>query len=190
MTGYLRMLLVSTLAGLALVASGCGQRQEEVRTIGETEGIYIDVGGLRYQVQLSRVLNPADPEDAQYLVGVPESEDPGPEETWFAIFLRVANTTSGETHETAEEFEIVDTQENVYEPLEIDPELNSWVYEPTVLGPQEIVPEPDSAAANGPTRGEMLLFKPTIQSLQNRPLEFEIHSPDNPEEIGIIDLDV
>jgi hypothetical protein len=190
MTGFLRMLLASTLAGVALVASGCGQRQEEVRTIGETEGIYVDVGGLRYQVQNSRILNPNDPEDAQYLIGVPESEEPGPEETWFGIFLRVANTTSGETHETAEEFEIVDTQGNVYEPLEIDPEINPWVYEPTTLGPQEILPEPDSAAANGPTRGALLLFKPTLQALQNRPLELEIHSPEDPNEVGIIDLDV
>ena len=120
---------------------------------------------------------------------MPESEAPGPREAWFAVFLRVANTSS-EPHETSEEFEIVDTQGNVYEPLEIDPEINPWVYEPTTLAPGEMIPELDSAAFNGPTRGELLLFKPTLESLENRPLEFEIHSPDDPDEVGIIDLDV
>jgi len=189
MTGFLRMLLLSTLTGIVLVASGCGERHEGPRLIGETEGPYIDVGGLRYQVQLSRILNPAEAEDASYLVGVPESEQPGAREAWFAIFLRV-NNTSEETHESAEEFEIVDTQGNVYEPIEIDPEINPWVYEAQTLAPGEMIPELDSAAFNAPTRGELLLFKPTLQSLENRPLEFEIHSPENPDEVGIVDLDV
>jgi hypothetical protein len=190
MTGFLRTLFVSTLAGVALVASGCGQGHEGPRTVGETEGIYIDVAGLRYQVQLSRILNPADPEDAEYLVGVPEDEAPGADETWFGVFLRVANTTSESTHEAAEEFEIVDTQHNVYEPLEIDHELNPWVYEARTLAPQGLIPDLGSAAYGGPTRGALLLFKPTFESLQNRPLEFEIRSPENPDEVGIINLDV
>ncbi len=187
MTGFLRMLLVSTLACAALVASGCGQRHEI--TVGETEGIYIDNGGLRYQVQISRVLNPAEPEDAEYLAGVPESEVPGPEETWFAVFVRVANT-SGETHESAEEFEIVDTQENTYEPVDIDPQLNPWVYQPATLGPQGLLPEVNSAQFNGTTRGALLLFNVPLQALQNRPLELEFHAPDDPDEIGVVNLDV
>jgi hypothetical protein len=45
------------VAVLALV--GCG-RGEGVLTTAETEGLYLDVGGLKYQVQLSRYMNPKD----------------------------------------------------------------------------------------------------------------------------------
>ena len=182
------MLLVSSVAVAGLFASGCGE-VEEVRTVGETEGLYIDVNHLRYQVQLSRVLNPSDPEDAEYLAALPEGEELAEGETWFGVFLRVANTTESTTAATAREFEIVDTLENVYEPLPL-PAANLWAYRPTVLEPGGMIPELDSAQFSGPTRGALLLFKLPYDTLENRPLEFEIQSPENPDEIGIIDLDV
>ena len=40
----------------------------------ETEGIYLDVGDLKYQVQISRELNPADIEDRDYLKGLPAGD--------------------------------------------------------------------------------------------------------------------
>ena len=55
----------------AAVFSGCGNKQEIV-TVAETEGDYVDVAGLTYQVQLSRFLKPGDVEDKQYLMGLPE----------------------------------------------------------------------------------------------------------------------
>ena len=182
------MLLVSAVAGAGLFASGCGEVQH-VRTVGETEGLYIDVNNLRYQVQVSRVLNPNDPDDRDYLAGLPESEMPEPGETFFGVFLRVQNTTESTTAQTAEEFEIVDTDGEHYEPIEL-PEENPFAYEPTVLEPGEIYPSPNSAQFSGTTRGALLLFRLDNETLQNRPLEFEIHSPVNPDEVGIVDLDV
>ncbi len=184
----MRMLLVSAVAGAGLFASGCGQI-EDVRTVGETEGLYIDVNHLRYQVQISRVLNPNDPDDRDYLAGVPEAESTEPGETFFGVFLRVQNTTESKTAQTAEEFEIVDTDGDHYEPIEL-PESNIWAYRPTTLGPGDILPSENSAQFSGTTRGALLLFRLGVDTLQNRPLEFEIHSPVNPEEVGIIDLDV
>ena len=74
----LRPLLLLTVAAAALVLAGCGNKVE-VRTVAETEGIYIDVGELKYQVQLSRIINPSEPEDAAYLQGLPAgTEPPGP----------------------------------------------------------------------------------------------------------------
>ena len=184
----MRMLLVSAVAGAGLFASGCGQH-EDVRTVGETEGLYIDVNNLRYQVQISRVLNPNDPDDRDYLAGVPESERPGPGEAFFGVFLRVQNTTESTTARTANEFEIVDTDGDVYEPIEL-PEENIWAYEPTTLAPGEIMPSENSAQFSGTTRGALLLFRLNVDTLQNRPLEFEIHSPTDPEEVGTVSLDV
>ena len=37
---------------------------------GATEGTYLDLGGLKYQVQISRLLNPSSIEDRAYLVGL------------------------------------------------------------------------------------------------------------------------
>ena len=51
------LLLLALAAASASVLAGCGNKLE-VRTVGETEGIYVDVGELRYQVQLSRIINP------------------------------------------------------------------------------------------------------------------------------------
>ncbi len=56
MTRLARLLVLSALAVAAFAASGCGNK-EDIRTVGETEGLYIDIGGLRYQVQISRYLN-------------------------------------------------------------------------------------------------------------------------------------
>ena len=184
MVRRLALCLLAVAAAAAL--AGCGNRVE-VRTLAETEGIYIDIGELKYQVQLSRILNPDDLEDRAYFVGLPEGEEASADEAWFAIFLRVENTT-GETHPAAEDFEIVDTQENTFEPLAL--ENNLFAYEPESLAPKALIPHPDSVAGEGVIQGSLLLFKVSVDALQNRPLEFRIKSPESPDQVGIVDLDV
>lgn len=183
-----RLVLLCALAVSSAALAACGDK-EDIRTIGETEGLYLDVGGLKYQVQISRYLNPADLEDEGYLVGVPATERPDDDETWFGIFLRVQNTGE-ETLPAAREFTIEDTQGNVYRPVAVDTNVNVFAYEPRDVPPHGLIPHPDSPAGNGPTQGAALLFRLTIDTTQNRPLEFHIVSPDNPDEVGIVDLDV
>jgi hypothetical protein len=178
---------ILALCALALAAAGCGNKID-VRTLGETEGLYVDIGELRYQVQISRLLNPEDIEDRAYLEGLPEgTAPPTGEEAWFGIFLRVENSTEDKQLDPATKFEIVDTQENTFEPYEV---RNPFAYAPVRLGPRSLIPHPDSAAGSGPIQGSLLLFKVTNESLGNRPLEFRIYNPHNPEEVGIIDIDV
>lgn len=182
-----RLPVLCLLAAAAVVAlAGCGNRVE-TRTLGETEGIYIDVGELKYQVQLSRVLNPDDTEDRAYFQGLPEGDVATAEQAWFAIFLRVENTTD-RTLAPAEEFEIVDTQEKSFAPVRL--ENNPFAYQPVALPPKAIIPAPDSIAGEGVIQGSLLLFKLEIATLQNRPLEFRIRSVERPDEVGIVDLDV
>lgn len=184
------MLLVCGLAVAALVGAGCGAREQE-RTVAGTEGPYLDIGELKYQVQISRILNPADTEDGEYLsVGIPRDQRPGPGQTWFAVFLRVQNATRAKTLPTARNFEIVDTQENVYRPVPVDTALNLWAYEPMTLAPRDQFPAENSAQFNGPIKGGMVLFKVDLDSLQNRPLEFRIQSPEDPARVAVVDLDV
>jgi len=183
-----RVLLLLALAAASAVAlTGCGNKVE-VRTIAETEGIYVDVGELKYQVQLSRIINPNDEEDRYYLEGLPEGTAlPKPDEAWFGVWMRVQNTTSEKPLAAAEEFEIVDTQENTFTPIEVE---NPFSYAPVELAPNTVVPSSNSPAGEGVIQGSLILFKLTNEALANRPLEFKIQSPALPDDIGIVDLDV
>lgn len=187
LTRSFRTLLTALLAsGALMVVGGCGNKQA-TRTLGETEGVYVSVSDLVYQVQISRILNPADVEDQTYLSGVaPEVTPPAPDETWFAVFMRVSNPSS-EVLEPTSQFSIVDTQENEFEPLPVD---NPFAYRPEMLRGGAIYPDTNSIAGEGVIQGSMLLFKVKISSLQNRPLELKIESELTPPSEAVVDLDV
>jgi hypothetical protein len=103
------------------------------------------------------------------------------------VFMRVQNVTD-EPLKAADTYEIHDTQENVYTPVEIDRELNPFAYEAVEIEPHGVLPEPDSAAGQGFIKGSLLLFKVKTDSLQNRPLELRISGGGGTE--GVVDLDV
>lgn len=183
-----RRLLLTCLIAASVVAAGCGNK-EDVVTHGHTEGIYVDVGELKYQVQISRQLNPADVEDRAYLAGLkPEDRQLEDDEVWFAVFIRIQNTTD-QTLEPAEEFEIEDTQKTVFHPLELE-SLNSFAYRPSPLPPKSLIPKVDSIASEGTIQGSMLLFKIPGPVLDNRPLEFVIKSPHAGGDDATVELDI
>ena len=65
-----RKLPLALLAVAAvLVLAACGNKPK-ISTVGDTEGTYLNVGPLTYQVQISRQLNPNDIEDQTYLQGI------------------------------------------------------------------------------------------------------------------------
>ena len=181
------------LALLALVAAGCGHDPNETTSqqqTAETEGLYIDVNHLKYQIQLSRYMNPNDVEDQEYLVGLPEgAQPPTGEEIYFGVWVRVENTSEDETRPAATTWEIHDTQENVYRPLPVDTEINPFAYEPGDVPPKTVWPLASSAAGQGPVQGLMLLFKIRNESFQNRPLELRFRNGGSGQE-GTYDLDV
>jgi len=183
-----RTLAACLVVAVALVAAGCGNKVESV-TIGETEGIYVTVDGLKYQVQLSRILDPSSAEDQAYLRGVPATEiELEQDEVWFGIFMRVEND-GDEPHEAAEEFVIKDTQEAEFEPLDIDLESNVYAYAARELLGGDVVPIVGSPAYDNTVGGALLLYKVRTGALYNRPLELEIASPTGGEG-AVIDLDV
>ncbi|MDA0170012.1 hypothetical protein OJ998_13020 [Solirubrobacter taibaiensis] len=178
-----RLLTFAVLAA-ALVFAGCGDKHE-YNLAAETEGEYVDVGNLVYQVQMSRFLNVGDREDVEYLEGLPAGEPPlTADETWFGVWMRVKNYTN-ETLPTAENFVVVDTQGARFEPVELD---NVFAYRPFNLGADQVYPLPDTAASSGPIQGSLILFRLTNDSLQNRPLKLEIEQEGF--ETAEIDLDL
>src|SRR3954452_21091591 len=122
---------VLALALLALVIAGCGNAPntgtdsaQEGSAVADTEGIYLDINHLKYQIEMSRYMNPNDVEDAEYLKGLPEgTAPPGGDATWFGVWIRVQNVTD-ETHPAADNWVIRDTLDNEYRPIPIDTDIN------------------------------------------------------------------
>jgi hypothetical protein len=187
MTRLARLALLCLASVAVLAGAGCGNKEEFV-TVGHTEGIYVTVDDVKYQIQISRILNPSSREDQAYLRGVSETEAPASDEVWYAIFLRAENDAD-EPHEMATEFVIHDTDGQTFDPVDIDPEINVFGYEPGELQPGQVAPLPNSPAADNTIRGGLLLFRLPASSLGNRPLEFEIESSTGGEN-AIIDIDV
>jgi hypothetical protein len=181
-----RILLLAACALAALVAAGCN-KEEQVR-LASTEGIYVTVDDLKYQIQISRILNPSAPDDKAYLRGLPASETLGTGEVWYGIFMRVENDTD-KPHEMASQMTISDTQGNTFEPIELDPALGDFGYQATELGPGSLYPPLDTPASDNTIRGGLVLFKVDTQSLYNRPLVLTIESPSGGENAEI-DIDV
>jgi hypothetical protein len=183
-----RLFRIVLATALVALAAGCGS--SSTATVADTEGLYLDINGLKYQIQMSRYLNPDDVEDREYLVGLPEgTEELAADEIYFGVWVRVENSSEDETLPAANVWEIHDTQDNVYRPLSVDTEINPFVYEPVDVPPQTVIPLASSAAGQGPTQGLLLLFKLQIDSLQNRPLELRFSNGGGSTE-GTYDLDV
>ncbi len=178
-----------------LLASGglsaCGNHHDEEAKIQriEGEGFYLSLGELKYQVQISRQLNPDDVQDKPLLIGVPAGERQLlPDEVWFGVFMQVENE-SEQALEPSGEIEIIDTQEEVFAPLDLD-DTNPFAYRASEAVPAgEKVPLPDTPAFDTAIQGSMLLFKLKSTALDNRPLELKIESSTTAQ-TGIIDLDV
>jgi hypothetical protein len=185
----LAVLLAALLVSGALSACGKHESKGPVRT-AETEGIYLDISDLKYQVQVSRQLNPNDVQDKAYLEGVPAREaELTPDEVWFGVFVRVQNET-GEPLQPSQTISIKDTQDEVFTPLTLEA-TNLYAYRADDAVPAgEVYPLLDSPGYDSPSRGALLLFKLTLTALNNRPLELKIEGRKAPQQTGIVDLDV
>jgi hypothetical protein len=162
-----RLTLLACLAALAVGAAACGEDEPGVDEPAR-EGLALPLGGVDYNVFITRQLNPAIPPDNAYV----EGPEPAPGETLYGIFLQACNP-SDEPLTTIDEFKVVDNQGNEFEPEEL-PENNRFAYHPRELDPKECIPEAGSVAQLGPTAGSMLLFKLPLQTTENRPLELEM----------------
>jgi hypothetical protein len=186
------------LAALALLAAlslgACGNAHKRVTSgtyAGESgaNAPYLNVGPLKYQVQISRELNPSNVEDAAYLQGLSPAQrklERGQE--WFGVFMQVFNGTSL-AHPAASRVTVSDTQNNLYVPVEPD-QTNLFAYRGGLVPGKGRLPDFDTVASNGPTQGELLLYKIQVVSLDNRPLELKIVDPANAAQTASAVLDV
>ncbi|CAB4951694.1 unannotated protein [freshwater metagenome] len=227
-----RLLPLLAVALVSTTLTACGSKEANP-THAETEAVYVSVGPengpyLKYQVQVSRQLNPGDfenlsargdqekvdPEDSEYLRGIPSSQlelaksprNPIDDEIYFGVFIQVANDNKQPLKSAAlSGFEIEDSlfvegsstaEEHVFKPIAaFDPKNpgNPFLYrQATVPGAvgtgSGYQPLPNSPAGSSTTAAELLVFKIPQSKLENRPLVLKIKGPTGGE--AEIDLDV
>jgi hypothetical protein len=169
-----RHLILVAAALCALVLAACGEK-EDIDELGREEpareGLAIEMGGLTYNVFITRQLNPQIHPDKDYYQG----EEPPPEKTLYGVFLQVCN--HGERpRPAADEFKVVDTLGNEFFPRTL-PEENVFAYHGGEVEAKNCLPEKNSAASDGPIAGSMLLFEFPLETVENRPLELEVRQP-------------
>lgn len=171
------VLAVSALTiAVALGACGGSGRQTYDAT-AENNGVYVKLGAIDYQLQVSRELNPFATEDHEYLVGLPAGvKGPTPNQIWYGVFLFAINDTEHEAP-LANNFAIIDTQGTTYRPVALDPSVNEFVWTGGTLAPHSTAPAPSTTAFFGPTQGRLLLFKLNNAVYNNRPLTLSIRAP-------------
>ena len=154
---------------LGVIVSGCDTAPENANQV--TEGQGIKLGDLLYNVQITRILNPDDPEDKAYLVG---QRPPSGDQYYLGVFMRVDNEGSASA-QVANDFSVVDTVGTSFDQI---PSKSLFALQPgaTVHGGDEL-PEGESTAANGPIEGAMVLFRITGSAIEDRPLSLHIQSP-------------
>ena len=170
-----RLLMLFCVACLSAGVVACGKAEEEPGVDHPArEGLAIDLGGVAYNVFITRQLNPRVPPDDAYVDEGTEAEQG---ETLYGVFLQACNPADedGDPVSTRplDAFKIVDNQGNEFEPEEL-PEDNHFAYHPRELLPQECIPEAGSVAQLGPSAGSMLLFRLPLENTEYRPLELEL----------------
>jgi hypothetical protein len=180
-------LLALAAVGAALALGACGNKTVSIHG-GETEGIYLDVGSLKYQVEISRQLNPSIPEDRTFLSDVTGGDGQlGNDEVWFAIFVRIENE-SDQAQPPASGYTITDTQGNEYRPVSIGPG-NPFRYTSEPVPANGVAPDPDSVAGDDTSiAGRELLFRLKRETLDNRPLELTIESAGGDKATDVLDV--
>jgi hypothetical protein len=171
----LRHLLGTTVCLLSLVAvialSACGDQKEPGVDEPAREGLFIKIGGVDYNVYLTRELNLRIPPDSAYYHGKPAAKG----HALYGVFLKTCNT-SDKPHQTATSFSVKDNQGNEFQPIHLKAD-NAFAYKPRKLGTGDCIPEAGSVAQQGPTAASMLLFDFPLKNTENRPLELTIDGP-------------
>jgi hypothetical protein len=184
--------LLALVAALALSACGSSHKplnHEDNTGAGGVNSEYITLGGLKYQVQVSRVLNPYSVEDAAYLAGIPPTLatlPPGQE--WFGVFMLVLNP-GDKPEPSVADFVLSDTQGTKYTPVAL-PSVNVYGYRPELVAAGGQIPTKDSPAYYSQTQASLLLFRIATTEFDNRPLTLTLIDPNDPTQTATVTLDV
>jgi hypothetical protein len=172
--------LMLALAVAVVGVAGCGSDEGKEAD----EGVPIKLGDLQINVSETRFLNPAQPDDREYLTG--QQLPPPAGKTYLGVFLTLHNSGDHTVKlPTYADTSIVDTTGAAYQAIPTSTDFAAPLG--TDLGAGDDIPAPNTAAANGPTQGAIVLFLLDQGVTENRPLKLEI---DYEGETGDITLDI
>ena len=158
----LRTVAACVAALICGVALGCGEHDPGVDEPAR-EGLAIDVGGVDYNVFITRELNLAITPDKDYYEGPPAP----PGKALYGVFIEACNPgprpcgARGTSRSRT-------TRAPSTSPCAL-PADNAFAYRPTELAEGACMPEDGSVAQQGPTAGSMLLFEFPLENTENRP---------------------
>jgi hypothetical protein len=179
MRGGKRAIAAAACVALIGGTAACGEEKETHVVEGEP----IELGDLRINVQITRFLNPALPDDAEYLEGEPA---PPTGQDYMGVFMEIENEGDEEVRlPTAEQIEIVDTTDARYSPVESESPFALPLG--GIIEPGAEVPATDTAASSGPIQGSFVLFLVDQTVSENRPLELELEADGDK---GTVELDI
>jgi hypothetical protein len=170
------VVLVALVAAVAVAGCGSGPG------LTSKEGSPIKLGDLSYNVVITRYLNTNDVEDSAYLKGAPPLPDGA---YYLGVFVQVHN--SGDSAVSLPQtLSVVDTQGDQYDSVNLK---NPYALP---LGSRvranESLPLAESAPANGPIGGSLVLFLLGRKATEDRPLELTV--PSDTGDTGRIELDL
>jgi hypothetical protein len=177
-----RTFLLSALAlsAVVLFAAGCGANDDPTDVV---EGEPLELGDLSINVQLTRFLNPTDAEDSEYLADVPAAP---PGKAYLAVFMKIDNEGDDTLKvPRADQVYIEDTTGQRFAPTPSDTVFALPLG--ADLEGDESLPTADTAAAEGPVQGSIVLFLIPTVAEQNRPLEMHLSANDKD---GKVELDL
>jgi hypothetical protein len=173
-----RLAPVLLLFAAFLFISGCGEK----KTLDVKEGEPVELGDLSYNVRLTRFLNPADQEDAAYLVGK-QAAPAG--KSYLGVFLRIENKGDRPAQPSRSMY-LIDTRQNRYTPQQSRSLFALHTSRPIPAGAH--VPVPSTPASQGDAGGLMVLFLVDDEVSTNRPLRLVI--PGGGGQPGKVELDI
>ena len=176
--GVALVLAAALVVGVLL--SGCETSPESDLSV--EEGQPMKLGDLLYNVQISRFLNPRDPEDEAYLAGQPP---PPNDKLYLGVFMLIENEADT-PQDVPADFKVVDTEGTEFNPI---PSNSLFALElGGKVAADDQLPEPESTAANGPIQGAMVLFLIDEAATEDRPLTLDI--PSSAGSAGEVELDI
>jgi hypothetical protein len=168
--------LALTLVGVAGCGNDLGKEADE--------GVPIKLGDLKLNVQETRFLNPAQPDDSEYLKGQKLPTPAG--KSYLGVFLEMNNDGDNPIRlPTNAQMSVVDTTGVAYESIPSGTDFAAPLG--TELAGGAEIPAPGSAGANGPTQAAIVLFLVDQAVNENRPLKLEVEFQG---ETGDVTLDI
>lgn len=179
-TTRLGALVLAAALVVGTLLAGCETSPEG--DLSAEEGQEMRLGELLYNVQISRFLNPGDPEDEAYLAGQPP---PPNDKLYLGVFMLIQNE-SDTTQEVPSEFKVVDTEGTEFDPV---PSTSLFALElGGTVAANDQLPGLESPAANGPIQGAMVLFLIDEAATEDLPLVLDI--PSSTGSPGEVELDI